>query len=485
MKYSLLIASLFCLHIATSFAQTTGPGRVENGDVAKLKEAIEWANSEAAEGMIEASGTFVFGENDEMPTITGHVYISCAYPCEDESNAVKFVGNPGPDRLFKIEPNARLTLHRVTISNFTVCSPLGGETLPLIENDGFLRIEYSGIRQMSEVSCGPPRFTVSSPLIFNSGRMDIENSSFDNTGVGYGGEIVNEGLANFQAVSIEASSGPPSLAFWFTNRDEWNFYNVTYHGRPELGLADAGTPNVPINIANSIFDNSGGKWCAYANSLGYNLTDSELCNFNATNDLNGVPTGILPLTYENNSPNGVFPLSAASPAIDSARRPECGIRTIYDGDGNGSKECDRGAFEFVPGGLSEGGANGLFYDPNHNGHYVYVLDNVYNTMVMWTAFDREGKPAWVFAIGELVAGKSMIADAYINTNGVLTDEGPVDVELDQPFGTLQLELDSCDGGHFFFNSNLPEFESGQFELKRLAHVAQIGCQDGIGAPYEP
>ena len=475
MKHSHLLVSIFCLHIATSFAQPADPGRVENGDVAQLKAAIEWANTQVTTGIIVASGTFVFGENDELPPITGNVQISPVSFSGDEPAVLEFVGNPGPDRLFKIEPGAVLSLAGLTLSGFTVCNTRDDPTLlPLIENYGFLKILYSGFKQMSELHCGNFRNSKSSDLIFNGGHMDIDNSSFDSTGDGPGGGIINEGTANFQAVSIEATSDG---IFWFINYGEWNFYNVSYQGIPEVGLAGVASQTVPINIANSIFANSGGKWCANANSLGYNLTDSELCNFNATGDLNGVPTGILPFTYYSDFPYAAFPLSAASPAIDSARRSYCGIRTIYDGDGNGSLECDRGAFEFVPGGLSEGGANGLYYDPNHDGHYVYVLDNNYNTLVMWTAFDRQGNPAWVFAIGKLAQGKSMIADAYINTGGVLTDQGPVDVELDQPFGTLQLELDSCEGGRFFFNSILPEFESGQFELKRLAHVAQIGCQD--------
>lgn len=128
-------------------------------------------------------------------------------------------------------------------------------------------------------------------------------------------------------------------------------------------------------------------------------------------------------------------------------------------------------------GLSNGGANGLYYDPEHNGHSVYVLDNDYNTLVVWNTFDTDGNQAWVLAVGTLVNGRSMTAEACINEHGVLTEDGPVNVDLDRFWGTMQLDLVSCEGGTLSFSSALPNFTSGQFEIRRLAFVKQVGCQD--------
>src|SRR5690606_33022273 len=136
---------------------------------------------------------------------------------------------------------------------------------------------------------------------------------------------------------------------------------------------------------------------------------------------------LIPGTYTFNLIPG-----AASSLIDSADAnwcPEDGL-PIVDGNGDGTAVCDRGAWEYLPSGLSDGGANGLYFDPSQNGHYVYVLDNDYNTRVMWTTFDRSGNQAWVFAIGDLAGGRSMIADAYINENGELTSTGPINVDRD-------------------------------------------------------
>ena len=236
-------------------------------------------------------------------------------------------------------------------------------------------------------------------------------------------------------------------------------------------------------------------WCADAISLGHNLIDKETCEFNSAGDLTGVSTGLLPLSIEGRNGSGdlgpsfsVFLLGAASLAIDSANPEFCKTKGVlsffsslannyFDGDGDGIATCDRGAIEYIHTGLSDGGANGLFYDPNQDGHYVYVLDNNANTLVVWNTFDVNGNQAWIFATGKLANGKSLIADAFINEIGVLTEKGPENVTRDKLWGTIQLELDSCNKGKFFFTSDLPGFTSGQFELKRLAVITQIGCQD--------
>jgi hypothetical protein len=97
--------------------------------------------------------------------------------------------------------------------------------------------------------------------------------------------------------------------------------------------------------------------------------------------------------------------------------------------------------------------------------------------VIWNTFDTAGNQAWIFAIGQLAGGRLMIADAYINENGELTGSGPINIDRDNPWGTIQLELDSCESGTFKFDSDLPGFTSGQFQIRRLAYVSQLGCDN--------
>jgi len=135
--------------------------------------------------------------------------------------------------------------------------------------------------------------------------------------------------------------------------------------------------------------------------------------------------------------------------------------------------------------LSEGGINGLYYDPDADGHYVYVLETDYTTLVVWTTFDADGNQAWVYGTGELENGSSLIANTYINRNGRVSLDGVIDPAQDEHWGWLRIDMTSCGDGVVSFHSDLPEFGSedlpefgsGQFPIERLAFAKQIGCAE--------
>jgi len=125
--------------------------------------------------------------------------------------------------------------------------------------------------------------------------------------------------------------------------------------------------------------------------------------------------------------------------------------------------------------LSEGGINGLFYQPYADGRYVYVLETDYTTMVMWTTFDEDGNQLWVYGLGKLRNnGSTLIATAFINQNIGFLPNGEAEIE-DMPWGTIRVDLTSCLQGMITYQSVLPEYGSGQFEIGRLAYSKQIGC----------
>jgi hypothetical protein len=77
----------------------------------------------------------------------------------------------------------------------------------------------------------------------------------------------------------------------------------------------------------------------------------------------------------------------------------------------------------------------------------------------------------------LESGRSVITKAYINRTGGLTPEGLItDVEA-EPWGELQVDMESCTKGLVAYRSTLPKFGSGQFPIERLAYVKQLGCVD--------
>jgi len=128
-------------------------------------------------------------------------------------------------------------------------------------------------------------------------------------------------------------------------------------------------------------------------------------------------------------------------------------------------------------GLSEGGINGLYYDSEADGHYFYVLETDYTTLLMWTTFDKDGNQAWVFGTGELMNGRSIVTDAYINRNEGVSITGEFTASEAEYWGRIELNMTSCLEGSVAFDSDLPGFGSGEFHIERLAYVKQLDCEE--------
>ena len=112
-----------------------------------------------------------------------------------------------------------------------------------------------------------------------------------------------------------------------------------------------------------------------------------------------------------------------------------------------------------------------------DGHYLYVLETDFTTLVVWTTFDADGNQAWVYGTGELIDGRSVIADTYINRNGGYSIDGEIVESESERWGRLEVDMTSCTAGLVAFYSDLPKFGRGQFPIERLAYVKQLGCVD--------
>jgi hypothetical protein len=251
-------------------------------------------------------------------------------------------------------------------------------------------------------------------------------------------------------------------------------------------------------IGNSIVSGFDADWCGDVESLGHNLVDNPDCTFNSDGDIVGQPADMLFVPVEADwNPGGrevlrhaLVPL-AESRAIDSGGPYACSsgglvsqLRNPDDGDGDGISACDRGAVERIPSTVDKGGINGLYFNPDADGHYVYIAETTHNTMVMWTTFDSRGKQAWIFGIGDEVTpsgglvGFLLPTDAYINLNGKVRLDGTLKPAESLPWGTITVRMTSCNQGRLIYESNRPGFGSGQFEFERLAFINQVGCVEG-------
>jgi hypothetical protein len=139
--------------------------------------------------------------------------------------------------------------------------------------------------------------------------------------------------------------------------------------------------------------------------------------------------------------------------------------------------CDAGAYEVDAGAepITGGGINGAFYDAGADGHYVTIQrlqdDNV---LIFWNTFDHNGAPAWVYGVGVYSDGH-LHADMSQNINGHLQPGGPATGATARSWGTVDIDMASCDSGTLRYASTLTAFGSGQFPLNRLAHLSDLSC----------
>lgn len=142
-----------------------------------------------------------------------------------------------------------------------------------------------------------------------------------------------------------------------------------------------------------------------------------------------------------------------------------------------SGTCDAGAYELDGGAepVAAGGINGTFYDAAADGHYVTIqrLDDD-NVFIVWNTFDHTGAPAWVYGVG-LYRDGHLHADMSQNINGHLQPGGPVTGATVRAWGSIDIDVTSCDGGTLHYASTLTAFGSGQFPLDRLAFLSDLGC----------
>lgn len=302
-------------------------------------------------------------------------------------------------------------------------------------NPGVLRNEGQGLLAYSQIYIDDGGW---SAPIGNTGKLELRNSSFMNRGDG---------------------DYPPPLVF--RSDDPAN-----------------------LEILNSVVSGFSGEACSQSTSLGYNLNDASDCNWSSAEDLVGIPAGVVWRRVEAGwlyaddriLKYGIVPM-AASPAVDSGNDEWCKATTELFTGFPSAENCDRGAFEYRETTLGEGGINGLYFNPEADGHYVQVLQTDFLTLVIWNTFDLEGNQVWVYGIGQLVAGRSVIAETYVNRDVmVLPDVSAKDVEAEY-WGTLELEMTDCQSGNIVFDSVDPTFGSGQFVIERLAYVKQLGCVD--------
>ncbi len=475
----------------TTIAQSQIVVNVASGNVNELQNAIIEAGERAPDirTVILSTGTFTLTES-------GLPHIKATTTIQGHPGPLIFEGaGEGPEELIVVDEGGKLQLLNVELAEFSLSQSGTG----LVQNQGELRLTKVQINNVSAVQLCL-NFGVCNqvmPVIWNgeNAELFLNQVSFINSGVEAlspifsGGLIQNHGeaLVKNTQVYFKLKQIPP-----FANSGTMRFrFTSLYADSPSGQSLLVSGPDDIMEISNSIVSGFGAEWCTQTQSLGYNFIENAECGFAAEGDRIGVSAGLLWRPVEASwgrkqqiLTHALVPV-AASPAIDSVPNLRCGNTDLLtnhfgremDGNGDGIRLCDAGAVELVPITLKEGGINGIYYDPNADGHYLYILENDYNTVVMWTTFDDDGKQAWIYGTGELVGGRSLMVDAYINLDGRVSLDGEIEQAEAHRWGTLEVEMSNCNEGIIAFNSDRPGFGSGQFNITRLASVKQLGCVD--------
>jgi hypothetical protein len=496
MKHSILLGLMILFSGALS-AQNPEYVLIRNGDVEALRDAIENANKQPGDTKTDIllSGDFHFSAQSEMPRIDAEISIS-SFDAKARILGPKEDLDPAnaPTELFQVNEGGKLTLHNLVIADLLLRAGEG-----LIQNSGELRIQHVVFSAVSgSIWCGnmgPCHQTQAIILNHSSGLLELDSVSIENSGVlslngvFNGGVLSNSGEAFITNTQLYLTDQNWGWTAPFYNSGKLEVNSSSFFHRPsessyKLALFRNETDAI-ATVTNSIISGFYGNNCEVVTSLGHNLHSEDECNWSSDGDITGVTTGLMWRPVEARWSSANSPIltralvpSAASAAKDSANPETCSPFHLLGGRRNLlDQECDRGAVEASSSGLGEGGINGLYYNPEADGHYIQIMQTDFLTLVIWNTFDVDGNHVWVFGTGQLVDGRSVIAETYINRNVIVLPEDPMPDTETEYWGTLEVDMNSCVNGTLAFHSVFPEFGSGQFPLTRLAYVKQLGCVD--------
>lgn len=465
-----VIVALFSCSLSAQYNTIS----VGAGDFDGLAAAITKANSQSDEWVSSISmepGVYVARGAAALPPITGRMEIRGEN--RNRFSVISATSNWEPSTLFVVAEGAELTLKRIEFRDINISD----KAPAFIINRGILALEgisFSSVKSRNECY-GRVLCNAGGPVILNEaeGSLRLEKASFVNSGIDQTwpafsdkGMIDNHGTALLEQVQVYLdgtfetnlpllNSGTMDISHSsFRYFDPFPSYEKSLIG----SLEGANT-----RISNSIVEGFPGDWCGNVTSLGYNINDYAGCDWSSTGDLNGIDPGVIwrPPFYTLDYPidRALMP-TPASPAADSG---DCGYA------------CERGAFRPAPSLLASGGMNGLYYNPEADGHYVQIQQTDFLTLVIWNTFDRDGNQVWVYGTGQLTENNTVRAETYINRN-VSLDPAENEVEAEY-WGIIDIEMQSCMDGYLAYNSESPEFGRGEFPIKRLAFVKQLGCTD--------
>jgi hypothetical protein len=122
-----------------------------------------------------------------------------------------------------------------------------------------------------------------------------------------------------------------------------------------------------------------------------------------------------------------------------------------------------------------GDLSGSWYNPDQSGHglMVEILDNQ-RVVVAWYTYDASGAPLWLFGQGT-VRGSELNAELGAYSGGRPPADWAQGELQPEPWGTLTMSVQGCNIALLTWDSNDPDFASGELELQRLSSIHGQRC----------
>lgn len=229
--------------------------------------------------------------------------------------------------------SSRLTTFDTTFDHNVARAGFGGAVLSLSNTGGSAYFDVTGtvFSNNSGANGGAVFASASAPSVFDFGFVNTTFSS--NTGA-------NAGTAG----SFVTVSGTGTVDF--VHSSLINNHSSLTGGRAALITSGVSVSMTGALLAENDINCTGGA----PTSLGSNVADEASCNLTDPTDQIVADAGLAPLA-DNGGLTQTHALLPGSPAIDAAAcfaaADQRGVKRPQDGNGDGTKQCDAGAFERI------------------------------------------------------------------------------------------------------------------------------------------
>ena len=143
-------------------------------------------------------------------------------------------------------------------------------------------------------------------------------------------------------------------------------------------------------------------------------------------------------------------------------------------------------FSWIPGLQAQSGftigpsMSASWYNPAESGPGI-MLDLIDEELawLCWFAFDLDGNPAWICAIGNIVGDMIVFEQAFTVEGGNFPPLFDAEQIVQVPWGSITIIFTGCDDGSMEWSTNAEGFQSGSMPLTRLTPLWGNECQDPV------